>query len=152
MKQTTTTTTQTEPTGMAKTFKVIGTVILVSGLGYLLYNLLKRRPTTIKGIASDLGQTVKNAPQEIKSAISGKYIDCGFPLRKGCGGVNVKKVQKWLNREGNYGLVEDGKFGDLTENAIIDNQMPFETFKSMHPYAIKGQISEEFFNTFLKNE
>ena len=140
----------TTPSATQKTFKVIGSVILAGGIGYLLYNLLKRRPTTIKGIATDLGQTIKSAPQEIKAVVSGKYIDCGFPLRKGCGGDNVKKIQQFLNREGNYGLVEDGKFGDLTENAVIDNQAPFETFKSMHPYAIKGQVSQEFFDAFLK--
>lgn len=150
MKKTVTTTTTSEPNGMTKTLSVIGSVLLIGGIGYLIYNLLKRRPTTIKAVASDLGQTIKSAPQEIKSVISGKYVECGFPLRKGCGGENVKKLQAFLNREGNYDLVEDGKFGDLTENAVIDNQMPFETFKSMHPSAIKGQVSEDYFKMFIK--
>ena len=142
---------QQQPSTGGKTLKIIGSVLLAGGSGYLLYNLLKRRPTTIRGVATDLGQTIKSAPQEIKSVVSGKYVDCGFPLRKGCGGENVKKVQRWLNREGNYGLAVDGKFGDLTENAVIDNQMPFDTFKMMHPYAIKGQVSREFFEKFLRD-
>lgn len=125
--------------------------ILISGIAYLLYNVIKRQPKTFGEIATDVKETIKSAPSEIKALASGKYPECGFPLKKGCGGVNVKKVQQWLNREGNYGLVEDGKFGHLTENAVIDNQMPFAMFKSMHPTAVKGQVSREFFDMFLRN-
>lgn len=136
----------------SKNAKIAGGLLLAVGLGYLLYNLLKRRPTSVTGAAADFGQVIKSAPQEIKSVFSGKYPECGFPLRKGCGGEDVRKVQAFLNKEGNYGLVEDGKFGDLTENAVIDNQMPFASFKLMHKEAIKGQVSQEFFDMFIKNE
>ena len=138
------------PSTSAKALKVFGSIILITGIGYLVYNLLKRRPNSLKAVATDLGQTVKSAPQELKAVVTGKYSACGFPLGKGCGGEEVKKVQAFLNKEGNYGLVVDGKFGDLTENAVIENQRPFETFKSMHPTAIKGKISQEFYDSFIK--
>lgn len=149
MKKTTTTTTTT--TTGNKTLKTVGGIVLAIGIGYLLYNLLKRRPTSIRAGVTDLGQTIKNAPQEVRAVVTGKYQECGFPLQKGCGGDNVKKLQRWLNETGSYGLAVDGKFGDLTENAVIDNQMPFNAFQSMHPQAIKGKVSQEFFNAYIKN-
>lgn len=135
-----------------KTLMYITGGLAIGGLSYLIYNLLKRQPSSVGQALTDVRDTVMTAPNDAKAFITGKYVDCGFPLRKGCGGENVKSLQRFLNSEGNYGLVVDGKFGDNTENAVIENQNPFDTFKSMHPYAVKGQVSEQFFNDFIKGQ
>jgi hypothetical protein len=148
---TTTTTTVKNPSKFAKAAGVVLSIALVSGIAYLLYNLVKRQPKSVKATATDLRDAIRVAPSEIKAAVTGKYLSCNFPLKKGCGGDNVTKLQKFLNKEGQYNLVEDGKFGDLTENAVIDNQNPFTAWKAMYPKAIKGQVSKEFFDLFMQN-
>jgi len=72
-----------------------------------------------------------------------------FPLKKGSKGLRVKKLQDFLNKENNESLVVDGIFGSKTEAAVKRNQMPFETFKQMHPDAVKGQVQQKFFTTFI---
>lgn len=131
--------------------KGLGGFALTAGVGYLLYQLLKKQPRNFSEVIDETKRTIQSVPKGVQTVVTGKYQECGFPLKKWCGGENVKKLQRWLNNEDRYDLVVDGKFGVLTENAVIDNQMPFTAFKDMHPYAVKGQVSEEFFNLFIKN-
>ena len=69
-----------------------------------------------------------------------------FPLKKGSRGSNVSSLQTKLNSSGSYGLAVDGIFGVLTEGAVKEEQTPFESFKSMYPNAVFGQVSQEHFN------
>lgn len=43
-------------------------------------------------------------------------------LRKGMFGANVTLMQEDLNKIGNYKLSEDGSFGQITQNAVVDFQ------------------------------
>jgi hypothetical protein len=123
---------------------LIGGILLTGGIAYIAYNFLKRRPTSFKEVTEDLTQTVKDIPK-----IFTGYEPCGFPLRKGCGGEEVMKLQEFLNKSGSYGLVVDGKFGNLTENAVIEEQLPWVTFKATYPDAVKGQVTKEYYDKFI---
>lgn len=79
----------------------------------------------------------------------GSYTKQGFPLRRNSCGTEVSKLQAFLNSSGSYGLVVDGKFGRLTENAVKDEQAPFDSFKSMYPNAVRGQVTQEYYNDFI---
>lgn len=129
--------------------KTLGGIAIGGVVAYILFNVFKKRPQTFGQLATDVKDTVVKAPSDLVRIATNKYNECGFPLKKGCGGENVKKLQAFLNREGSYGLVVDGKFGELTENAVIDQQTPFEAFKLMHPEAKKGEISEQYFRDFI---
>lgn len=50
----------------------------------------------------------------------------GDLLKKGSTGKEVKKVQKWLNFVGGYGLELDGEFGTKTYNAVVDFQKKYK--------------------------
>jgi len=85
----------------------------------------------------------------------------GFPLKRGSEGEKVKTLQRFLIDSGygyllgTFGVLKDGVdgvFGSKTEQALKENQKPFPTFKSMHPNEVEGQVSEEFFNNFLKGK
>lgn len=128
---------------------VIGGVATV-GLGYLVLSLLKKKPATFGEVITDTKETIVNAPKSITAMVTGSYKDIGFPLRKGSGGENVRKLQRFLNDSANYNLVVDGKFGEKTELAVIQEQEPFQTFLNMYPDAKKGQITKEYFDAFIK--
>ena len=56
-----------------------------------------------------------------------KSYQGGFPiipptLKKGSRGLQVERLQKFLNWYGNYGLVVDGIFGTKTKNAVLSFQ------------------------------
>lgn len=56
-----------------------------------------------------------------------KSYQGGFPiipptLKKGSRGLQVERLQKFLNWYGNYGLVVDGIFGQKTYNAVLSFQ------------------------------
>ena len=64
-----------------------------------------------------------------------------------------------MNDAGSYGLAVDGKFGNLTENAVLNEQMGFDgddkswqNFKNFYPDAVKGQVTEEYYNLFIKGK
>lgn len=76
----------------------------------------------------------------------------GFPLKKGSSGKRVKYLQKFLNNSGSYGLKEDGSFNEETEKAVISEQNPFDNFKKMYPEAVIGEVSEKYYNLFIKNK
>lgn len=126
--------------------------VATAGVGYLVYSLLKKKPVTFNEGFEDIKNTVVNAPKEIVSTISGNYTDKGFPLKKGSGGEKVKSLQRYLNNASGYNLVVDGKFGNLTESAVLSEQSPFDVFKGMHPEAVKGQVSESFYKEFIEGK
>jgi hypothetical protein len=142
---------QIPQTKTQKILYTIGGILLMGGITYLLYNIVKRQPKSVYAFSKDVKDTLKAAPSELKAYTTGTYVECDFPIKKGCGGEKVKVIQSFLNKEGNYGLKVDGKFGDLTENAVIDHQMPFEAWKTMYPTAIKGQVSKDFYDIMAKN-
>jgi len=85
----------------------------------------------------------------------------GLPLKRGSKGEKVKQLQRFLI-DGGYGYLlgtfgvlkdgVDGDFGSKTELAVKENQKPFATFKSMHPNAVEGQVSADFFNSNIKGK
>lgn len=95
------------------------------------------------------GQSSGNGSGGGEIGCGGGYTKQGFPLRRNSCGSEVAKLQAYLNNSGSYGLVVDGKFGRLTENAVKDEQSPFAEFKSMYPNAIQGQVTQEFYNDFI---
>ena len=134
-----------------KTLLAIGGGLATAGLGYLVYMLLKKKPKTFGEAITDVTQTVKDLPSAV-GQVAGKYTDDSFPLKKGSGGERVKSLQKFLNASSGYSLVVDGKFGNLTESAVIEEQSPFDSFKSMYPDAVKGQVSQKYFDLFIKGK
>ena len=72
-----------------------------------------------------------------------------FPLKLNSGGDKVKALQIFLNDEGSYGLDADGKFGPLTLEAVKNQQSPFSDFKMSFPNAVLGEVSEEYYNSFV---
>lgn len=129
----------------------VGGGLATAGLGYLVYMLLKKKPKTFGELTTDVTQTVKDLPSAV-SQVAGKYTDDSFPLKKGSGGERVKSLQKFLNASSGYSLVVDGKFGNQTESAVIQEQSPFTNFKSMYPDAVKGQVSQNYFDLFIKGK
>lgn len=129
----------------------VGGGLATAGLGYLVYMLLKKKPKTFGELTKDVTQTVKDLPSAV-SQVAGKYTDDSFPLKKGSGGERVKSLQKFLNASSGYSLVVDGKFGNQTESAVIQEQSPFSNFKSMYPDAVKGQVSQKYFDLFIKGK
>lgn len=79
------------------------------------------------------------------------YQNDSFPLKLNSGGDRVKSLQSFLNKEGSYGLDEDGKFGPLTLEALKNQQSPFSDFKMSFPNAVLGEVSEEYYNSFVLN-
>ena len=125
--------------------------IATAGLGYLIFSLLRKKPKTFSEALDDTLATVVNAPSEVVAVVSNSYKNQGFPLKKGSGGKRIKALQEFLNLASGYNLVVDGKFGNLTESAVLSEQAPFDVFKGMHPDAIKGQVTESFYNSNVKS-
>jgi peptidoglycan hydrolase-like protein with peptidoglycan-binding domain len=132
-----------------KAIGYVGGGLVLFFLSYLVYNVLIKTPKTFGELATDVKDTILNVPSSMSSWATQSYIDSTFPLKKGSGGSNVEKLQSFLNGSGGYGLVIDGKFGNKTENAVIEEQKPFESFKKMYPNSIKGQVTQAYFNSFV---
>jgi peptidoglycan hydrolase-like protein with peptidoglycan-binding domain len=73
-------------------------------------------------------------------------------LKKGSGGAKVEALQRFLNQSSGYNLVVDGKYGQNTEGAVYSEQSPFDVFKGMYPDAVKGQVTEGYYNAFIKGK
>ena len=136
-------------TGKTIAFTVIGGVLTV-GVAYVIYQLLNKKPSTFGEGLTDVIDTVKEAPSVVTSTV-GKYTDKG-----GSGGDNVISLQKFLNAQSGYNLVTDGKFGALTQKAVIGEQgideSSWTNFKSMYPDAVKGQVTKGYFDNFIKGK
>lgn len=137
----------------------IGIGIAVVGIALLLFLPKKSRgatstnpfqPSSNGGIGGSPAIGAPSTSDGCGRGASGiMYTRTGFPLRRGSCGNEVMKLQAFLNSQGGYGLVVDGKFGQKTENAVKEEQSPFADFKSMYPNAVFGQVSQEYYNDFI---
>jgi len=129
----------------------VGGVALVVG-GYFLYKRLSQ-----KRITFDYDYDETNNPNNEVS----KPAKTGFPLQRGSKGKDVTSLQKFLKEEGQGYLLGtfgtnkdgvDGIFGKMTENAVKEQQTPFESFKISFPNAEFGKVSKEYFDMFIKGK
>ena len=136
-----------------KTALYLGIGVTVVGISLLLF--LPTKAQSQSGLPNPFGGNdfgyngSANGSGGGEIGCGGGYTKQGFPLRRNSCGIEVAKLQEYLNNSGSYGLVVDGKFGRLTENAVKDDQSPFAEFKSMYPNAIQGQVTQEFYNDFI---
>ena len=92
------------------TYLLIAGIVAVGGVIAFLMIRKKRK--------AQLDLSYTPTPSGGGSSSGGSYSGRGFPLKKGSGGAKVKALQRYLNDVGSYGLVVDGKFGNLTEGAV----------------------------------
>lgn len=117
------------------------------GLGYLVF-WLNKRPGGIPTIIESAKGSLTGASSQ--GQLSPKTKDATFPLKKGSSGRQVVALQLFLNNaDGNNNLTPDGFFGPMTEAAWKNEQTPFQTFKSMNPDAIDGQVTKRYYDTFV---
>jgi len=122
-------------------------VALVVG-GYFIYKRMNRKPYF--GVE----------PSDSSSSSSSKPSK-KFPLKKGSEGKEVIALQKFLKDEGLGWLLGtfgknkdgvDGKFGSMTEQAVKNQQSPYTNFKTMYPDSKYGEVSEKYYNMFIKGK
>lgn len=124
--------------------------IAVVGLGYWAYRKITA-PTITFGDITDKDLTSSTSTKITKTD------DNDLPLKVGSRGEKVKQLQRFLVAEGydigRFGVNKDGvdgMFGSKTRQAVVENQKPFNVFKSMYPSAVEGQVSADFYNTNIK--
>lgn len=127
--------------------------VAVALLGYFGYKRLTR-PTEYFGDPDDVVLEPKD--NKNNNTTSTKSV---FPLKKGSRGKEVFALQRFLRDEGLGNLLGafgekkdgvDGIFGNATERAVKEQQSPFDTFKISFPKAKFGQVSKEYYDTFIR--
>jgi peptidoglycan hydrolase-like protein with peptidoglycan-binding domain len=103
-------------------------------------------------IGSALGVYYIIKRNKMKGGGNVSYENDSFPLKLNSGGDRVKQLQSFLNNQGSYGLDVDGKFGPLTLQAVKNEQSPLSDFKISFPNAVFGEVSQEYYNTFIVNQ
>ena len=94
----------------------------------------------------------KHFVKEIPYSDEKDFDDSAFPLKKGDYNNNyVKSLQAHLNENFGEKLMVDGDFGQKTEDAVKRLQNPFETYKSVYPNAVLGQVDADYYITYVKN-
>ncbi|MDB9959954.1 peptidoglycan-binding protein [Gammaproteobacteria bacterium] len=129
---------------MNKTLKISLISLGVLGTGIGIYAFLRNK-------RKEGSSSVTYDNNIFKRVLNRLYQNDSFPLKLNSGGDRVKALQSFLNEEGSYGLVVDGKFGPLTLEAVKNQQSPFSNFKISFPNAVLGQVSEEYYNSFVKS-
>jgi len=129
---------------MNKTLKYYLIGVGITAAALIALSLIRRRRaiTMVNKIASDDSSTT--------SAPTPSATSDAFPLKRGLKGDRVKALQAYLNNYSSAGLVVDGIFGSKTEAAVTSEQTPFSSFKLMFPDAVEGQVTEDYFNKFVK--
>lgn len=125
--------------------------IVVAGLGYFIYKRFTKK--------TDFGEIISSPTEPVKPIkVTPKST---FPLKKGSEGKEVVALQKFLKDEGLGWLLGtfgknkdgvDGKFGSMTEQAVKNQQSPFTEFKMMYPKGKYGEVSEYYYNMFIKGK
>ena len=130
---------------MGKGLKITLITVGLLGTGVGLYFLLRPR-------GGKNGNNKSNDDSIFDKVIRNTfYSDESFPLKKGSGGDKVKALQGFLNDSNSANNLDvDGKFGPLTEAALKSEQDPFEQFKVSYPNAVYGQVSQGYYNDFVK--
>ena len=72
-------------------------------------------------------------------------------LKRGSKGSKVVALQKFLNQSSGAGLVVDGDYGKLTEDAVKAEQDPFSNFLFMYPNSVYGAVSKTYYDMFVKS-
>jgi len=126
--------------------------VAVALLGYFAYKRVTRPVEYFGDKPSD-----DSGSSSTSTTTTNTTDNSGLPLKRGSKGEKVKKLQRFLISEGydigRFGANRDGvdgDFGRMTEQAVIENQQPFTTFKSMYPDAVRGQVSADFYNLNIK--
>lgn len=134
---------------MNKTLKysLIGVGVAATGL-IVLTLLQKRRRNRI--LAERAAGSETPAPAPSTNTPSSIWGDDSFPLGYRSYGPKVVAVQLYLNEKANKNLVVDGKFGNDTTAAWKSEQYPFEGFLISFPNAVEGEMSEQYYNQFVK--
>lgn len=129
---------------MNKTLKISLISLGVLGTGIGIYAFLRNK-------RKEGSSSVTYDNNIFERVLNRLYQNDSFPLKLNSGGDRVKELQRFLNEEGSYGLNVDGKFGPLTLEAVKNQQSPFSNFKMSFPNAVLGEISEEYYNSFILN-
>ena len=125
-------------------------VALVVG-GYFIYKRMNRKPYF----------GVEPSDSSSSSSSSSSKPAKKFPLKKGSSGSEVAELQRFLKDEGQGYLLGtfgknkdgvDGKFGNMTEKALKEQQSPFSTFKMMYPNEKFGEVSKAFYEEVIKGK
>ncbi len=141
-------------------FWIVGGIGTVVG-GYFLYKKLTSPTITFGEVdapkPNNNNSSSSSSSNSSSSSSSSTSSNDGLPLKRGSKGEKVKQLQRFLVAEGYnigaFGILGDGvdgDFGRMTERAVIENQQPFPTFKSMYPSAVEGQVSADFFNSNIR--
>ena len=72
-------------------------------------------------------------------------------LKRGSKGSKVEALQKFLNQSSGAGLVVDGDYGKLTQDAVKAEQDPFSNFLFMYPNSVYGEVSKTYYDMFVKS-
>ena len=129
----------------------LGGVVTVV-LGYFLY----KKITAPELVIGEFDDDDSPSPKPVNNKPKKK-----FPLKKGSRGAEVVALQKFLNEVGLGNLLGtfgknkdgvDGIFGNATESAVKQQQSPFTNFQIMYPKAVFGQVSEDYYNMFIKGQ
>ena len=118
------------------------------GGGLLIYALIRRWKN--QRDAKNQADTRIIDPVTSNNTPSSTWGDDSFPLGYRSYGPKVVAVQLFLNETANANLVVDGKFGNNTVTAWKSEQYPFQDFRIMYPNAVEGEMSEQYYNTFVK--
>jgi len=102
--------------------KVFAIVLLsvIAGVVYWKRDIIKQKILQLKNKSILPGSSEEN-PSGSGSGTSsgGGYTECtAFPIKRGCKGEMVKKIQDYLNKDFKANLTVDGKFGLQTEAAL----------------------------------
>lgn len=120
----------------------------VVGGGLLIYALI-RRWNNQRGMRNQ-AVTPSVDPSTSNNTASSIWGDDSFPLGYRSYGPKVVAVQLYLNQVNSANLEVDGKFGNNTLNAWKSEQYPFSDFRLMYPNAVEGEMSEHYYNQFVK--
>jgi len=98
-----------------------------------------------------LKQRQEKRKQSELTQTEGESVSQPSYLKRGSKGSKVVALQKFLNQSSGAGLVVDGDYGKLTQDAVKAEQDPFSNFKFMYPDSVYGAISKTYYDMFVKS-
>ena len=98
-----------------------------------------------------LQQRQERRKQSQLTQTEGESVSQPTYLQRGSKGAKVIALQKFLNQSSGAGLVTDGDFGKLTQDAVKAEQDPFSNFLFMYPNSVYGAVSKTYYDMFVKS-